>query len=92
MFICAAIQVQFERNGKKVEKVIHGLRHANCREAMAALRIPAERKEVDSIVLNMLLLIVCRLQKMSSANYVLMKKLLKSCTKSLSSTTVLLLI
>lgn len=46
MTIFAAIQVQFERNGKTVEKVIHGLRHANCWETMAALGIPAERKEV----------------------------------------------
>ena len=29
MIICVAIQVQFERNGRKGETVIHGLRHAN---------------------------------------------------------------
>lgn len=50
MIICAAIQVQFVQNGRKVETVIHGLRHANCWETMAALGVPAERKEVEGFI------------------------------------------
>jgi len=50
MIICAAIQVQFERNGRKVETVIHGLRHANCWETMAALGIPGEHTEVEGFI------------------------------------------
>ena len=50
MIICAAIQIQFERNGRQIEAVICGLRHANCWETMAALGIPAERKEVEGFI------------------------------------------
>jgi len=50
MIICAAIQVQFERKGRKVETVIQGLRHANCWETMAVLGIPAERMEVEGFI------------------------------------------
>ena len=52
MIICAAIQIQFERNGRQVEAVICGLRHSNCWETMAALGIPAERKEVEASLKN----------------------------------------
>lgn len=50
MIICAAIQVRFERNGRKVETVIHGLRHANCWETMAALGMPGEHTEVEGFI------------------------------------------
>ena len=50
MIICAAIQVQFERNGRKVETVIHGLRHANCWETMATLGIPVQHTEEEGFV------------------------------------------
>ena len=50
MIICAAIQVQFERDGRNVETVIQGLRHANCWETMAALGVPAQHTEVEGFV------------------------------------------
>lgn len=46
MIICAAIKVPFERGGRPVETVIHGLRHANCWELMADMGIQANRTEV----------------------------------------------
>lgn len=50
MIICAAIQVQFERDGRNVETVIQGLRHANCWETMAALGVPAQHTEVEGFI------------------------------------------
>lgn len=50
MIICAAILIQFERNGRQVETVIHGLRHSNCWETMAALGIPAQHTEVEGFI------------------------------------------
>lgn len=50
MIICAAIQIQFERNGRQVETVIYGLRHANCWETMAVLGVPAQHTEVEGFI------------------------------------------
>lgn len=50
MIICAAIQIQFERNGRQVETVICGLRHSNCWETMAVLGVPAQHAEVEGFI------------------------------------------
>jgi len=52
MIICAAIRVRFVRDNTLVDAVIPGLRHSDCWELMAALRVPKEREEVEGFIDN----------------------------------------
>lgn len=52
MIICAAISVQFIRNGKTVEAVIPGHRHGSIWELMAILCVPTDRQETEGFLNN----------------------------------------
>lgn len=50
MIICAAIKIQFERNGQTIETVVSGLRHGNCQDLMSDLSVPLHRQEEDGFI------------------------------------------
>lgn len=50
MIIYAAVAMKFNRNGKTVEVVISGHRHAYCWELAAALGVPVTREEEESFL------------------------------------------
>lgn len=52
MIICATIHVHFAREGKEVEAVIPGLRHADCWALMSTFGLPpkAEWQEVEGFI------------------------------------------
>ncbi|MBR2861586.1 MAG: hypothetical protein IKB86_07090 [Clostridia bacterium] len=53
MIICAAIDVTFTNaNGKTIQTIISGHRHANCWELMHVLELPpkSKRKEIEGFL------------------------------------------
>ena len=52
MIICAAIQLQYQRNGNTIKTVVPGLRHSNCHELMADLGVPSNRNEIEGFIDN----------------------------------------
>ena len=52
MIVCSAVRVQIERNGKKIEVVVPGIRHADCWELLATFGYPMARDEDAEGFLN----------------------------------------
>ena len=50
MIICAAVKIQYQKNGQTVEAVVPGLRHGDARDLMATLGVPIHREEVDGFI------------------------------------------
>lgn len=52
MVVCSAIRVTVEKNGKPLEVVVPGIRHADCRALLAALGYPMSYDEEAEGFLN----------------------------------------